>query len=188
MNENQPRIPEPTERPTSTSDDVWGVNRPPALGQTPTGYPGQDTWSSRPGPSGSDPFDRGFAALKKAPLRRDSAHGVIGGVAAGIARKTGVAPAAVRVAAVALAMFFGVGIGAYLIAWAALPDETGRTHAERAVREGRTGSMAVLGLGLIAVMGVLSWIFDSWGLLVAAAVVAFVVMKKKGHFSSHAHG
>lgn len=88
------------------------------------------------------------------------------------------------------ALFFGTGVGAYLLAWALLPDEHGSTHAEQAMRGGRPRSMVVLGLGTIALIGVLSWVFDSWPLLILAAVVAFVVAKKQGHFSAdnHTHG
>ena len=196
--------PQPTNLPGPAADDVWGVNRPPVLGPSPVGpdapgptgpvYPAPDDDTSTQQPygqaqprTGSD-LDRGFAALQKAPLRRDSAHGVLGGVCAGIANKLGVSPTAVRLAAVALAMFFGSGVAAYLIAWAALPDQDGSTHAEQAVRDGRPRSIMVAGLGLVATLGVVGWILDSWWPLIAVAVVAFVVAKKKGHFSSHTHG
>lgn len=170
----------PTPSPAAT-DDVWGVHRPPVLGPTP--QPVDAT-----GPTAPSTLDRGFDALRKAPLRRDSDNGVIGGVCAGVARRLDVSPTAVRVAAVALALFFGVGVGAYLLAWAALPDQGGRTHAEQAVRGGRPRSLVIVGLGLLAALGIASWVLDSWPLLLVAAVVAVVVLKKKGHFSAHAHG
>ncbi|SOC57223.1 PspC domain-containing protein [Ornithinimicrobium cerasi] len=182
MNEHTP----PTSAP-GTVDDVWGVQRPPvlnpAVGPTPTGNP-----VGPAGPGGSSTLDRGFAVLQKAPLRRDSVNGVVGGVCAGVARRLDVSPTAIRVAAVALALFFGVGIGAYLLAWAVLPDQGGRTHAEQAVRGGRPRSLVILALGLFAALGIVSWVFDSWPLMIVAAVVAFVVLKKKGHFSTHTHG
>ncbi|MGD8150627.1 PspC domain-containing protein [Ornithinimicrobium sp. Y1694] len=152
----------------------------------PTGSPyGQPTTSTRT-PTGSR-VDQGFATLQRSPLRRNSYRGIVGGVCAGIAESTGLSVVAVRAIAVVLG-FFGVGIGAYLLGWALLPDEGGRTHAEQAMKDGRARSMVVLGLGAFALLGVLSWIFKSWPLLIAAAVVAFVVAKKKGHFSDHAHG
>lgn len=200
--------PQGTNLPGPAADDVWGVNRPPVLGPTPdasdlpqmSGPTGpvrpapsdiptyQPPTASQPPSTGSSGLDRGFAALQKAPLRRDSAQGVLGGVCAGVANKLGVSPVAVRVAAVALAMLFGSGLAAYLIAWAVLPDESGSTHAEQAVREGRPRSLVVAGLALVAALGALGWVLDSWWPLIAVAVVAFVVARKKGHFSSHTHG
>lgn len=177
-------------------DDVWGVNRPPVLGPTPTAPPADrptdgpwgSTDASTAGPGGPSSLDRGFAVLHRAPLRRDSANGVIGGVCAGVAQRLGVSPTAVRVAAVVLATFFGVGVAAYLLAWAVLPDQSGSTHAEQAVKGGRPRSLVILGLGLVAALGIVSWVLDSWPLLVLAAVVAYVVLRKKGHFRGRVHG
>lgn len=187
-----------TPQQPGATDDVWGVHRPPVLGQQqPTGYPTppQDTHYGAPGgtrgPSGPSSLDRGFDVLRKAPLHRDTSHGVIGGVCAGIARRTGVSAAAVRVAAVALALFFGTGVGAYLLLWALLPDEAGTTHVEQGVKGGSGRSLAVLGLGALAGLGLLATIFDGLGWLVPAgiaAAVVYVVMQKKGHSRSHNHG
>ena len=176
---------------TTATDDVWGVNRPPVL---PPASPDGTGPKGGTGPQGSRPtgpgsLDRGFAALKKAPLRRDTRAGVVGGVASGIARRLGVSANAVRVGAVALALFFGVGIGAYLIAWAALPDESGRTHAEQAVRDGNPASLAVVGLAALPVLGFVAGVLGGgFPLLVVAAVVALVVARRKGHLSHPAHG
>ncbi|AXH96245.1 PspC domain-containing protein [Ornithinimicrobium avium] len=195
--------PRPGERP----DDVWGVQRPPALGTQPQDMPGGSSgssgssgpgsWSGGGSRSGHGPqagpssLDRGFAALRKAPLHRDTTQGVLGGVCAGIAQRTGVSVAAVRVATVALALFFGTGVGAYLLLWALLPDQTGTTHAEQGVRSGRAGSLAVLALGTLAGLGILATIFDGLGWLVPVAIAAsvvYVVMRKKGRSSAHTHG
>ena len=194
----RPTPPQPTvQQPT---DDVWGVQRPPALGPRPTGTPqdappyggGGSYGSSANNPGGGrSSLDRGFATLRKAPLHRDTSRGVVGGVCAGIAERTGVSVAAVRVAAVALALFFGTGVGAYLLLWALLPDQAGTTHAERGVKGGEASSLVVLGLGGLAGLGILATIFDGIGWLVPvglAAAVAYVVMRKKGHSSAHSHG
>lgn len=170
MNNTQPPV-----LPIPTSHTISG----------PLGSPQDDPPNGRTTRSS---LDQSFATLKRSPLHRNSAKGVLGGVCAGIADTTGLSVTAVRAAAIFLALFFGAGVGAYLLGWALLPDEAGRTHAEQAMRDGRPRSMVVLGLGAIALLGVLSWVFESWGLLIAAAVVAFVVAKKKGHFSGHAHG
>lgn len=192
MNETLPTSAPATTTSTGTPDDVWGVNRPPAL---PPTAPGED--GNRPaGPTGprssrsagSPHLDRGFATLRRSPLRRDTTRGVLGGVSAGIARRLDVSPNAVRLAAVVLALFFGVGAGAYLIAWAALPDDQGRTHAEQAVRDGRPASLAVVALAALPVLGVLVGVLGTaWPVLLAMAVVAYMVAKKTGHASTHAH-
>ncbi|GGK77826.1 PspC domain-containing protein [Ornithinimicrobium pekingense] len=120
MNETIPPTPATATGATSAVDDVWGVHRPPALQGQP---------AAGPSPSGPGPASPGAA-----PLSRDTTSGVVGGVCAGIARRTGLSPAAVRLAAVALVLFLGTGIGAYLILWALLPDDSGRVPAERAAR------------------------------------------------------
>ena len=126
-------------------------------------------------------LDRGLGQLQRSPLRRDSTKGVIGGVCAGIAERTGASVVAVRMAAVFLGLFFGAGLGAYLLAWALLPDQAGATHAEQAVRDGRPRSLIVFGLGALALIGLLGWIFDSAVIpvLLAAGIVAYVVTRRK---------
>lgn len=188
-----PVIPTPV-NPASQGGTGWPASRGTTGYPTPQDGPGYLTpqgptsyGSGSGGPQGgsgrtfSSTLDQGLGQLQRSPLRRDSSRGVIGGVAAGIAAHTGVSVVAVRAAAVFLALFFGTGIGAYLLAWALLPDQAGTTHAEQAVREGRPRSLVVLGLGTLALMGVLGWVFDSAVLpiLVAAGVVAYVVTRRK---------
>jgi phage shock protein C len=165
--------PPPTGAPVH--DDVWGV-RPPALGQQPTGYPGASTPQDGPAVGGgSSRLDRGLSALHKSPLRRDTSDGIVGGVAAGIARRMNVSPVAVRLAAVALALFFGSGVAAYLIAWALLPDESGRTHVEQGVKGGNAKSLIITVLAGLAALGMLSSLLDNLSWLVPIAVTAGIV-------------
>lgn len=168
-----------------------GTGFPPLQGNpsfpTPQGTPSHGHPSDGPTPQDgtgrtfSSTLDQGLGQLQRSPLRRDSSRGVIGGVCAGIAERTGVSVVAVRAAAVVLALFFGTGIGAYLLAWALLPDQAGATHAEQAVRDGRPRSLIVLGLGTLALVGLLGWIFDSAfvPVLIAAGIVAYVVTRRK---------
>lgn len=175
--------------PGGVHDDVWGV-RPPVLGQptdTPAhqgygqqgyGQQGGYVGTGQPGPgapSGSSRLDRGLSALQKSPLRRDTSDGIIGGVAAGIAKRMNVSPAAVRIAAVALALFFGSGIAAYLIAWALLPDEAGRTHVEQGVKGGNAQSLIITAFAGLAALGMISTLLDGLGWLVPVAVTAGIV-------------
>jgi phage shock protein C len=187
-------------------DDVWGV-RPPALGPQPTSYPqdgvvqgsqgqpgygqpGHGSHGAGSGP-GSSHLDRGLSALQKSPLRRDTDAGIVGGVAAGIAQRLNVSTAAVRLATVALALFFGSGIAAYLIAWALLPDQSGRTHVEQGVKGGNAQSLIISVLAGLAALGMVASVLDGLGwlvpVLVTAGIVGYVVhagKKKKGDGTS----
>ena len=75
----------------------------------------------------------------------------LGGVAAGIAQRTGLDPVLVRGLFIVLA-FFGVGLLLYGLAWALLPEPDGRIHAEEALTgswtAGMTGALAASLLGL----------------------------------------
>ena len=102
----------------------------------------------------SSALDGVYAALRRLPARRTD-DAVLGGVCATVADRLGVAPIAVRAAAVLVALLGGVGVGIYLIAWTLLPDRTGRTHLEGGLRDGRGRSLVVLALGALAALGVL---------------------------------
>ncbi len=77
----------------------------------------------------------------------------VGGVAGGIARRTGLDLALVRGLIVVLIIFGGVGVLLYGIAWALLPEPDGRIHVEQAGRgswtTGLTGATALVALGLL---------------------------------------
>jgi len=64
-------------------------------------------------------------------LTRDTRHGVIAGVAAGLGRYLEVDPVLVRVAFLLLCLAHGIGLLAYLICWAVVP----RADAVDGVRE-----------------------------------------------------
>lgn len=123
----------------------------------PTDNAGHDT--TRPTTA-----DRFFAAIRRSGIVRSHDRWVAG-VAGGLAERTGVNPLAVRAAFVVLSLFGGVGLGLYGIAWALLPDRTGRIEAQAAQRGDVSGALAlavglvvldlVLGNGLLG----LGWIF-----------------------------
>lgn len=87
-------------------------------------------------------LDRLFAALRRSPVTRSSDR-ALAGVCGGVADGLGVSVKAVRIVTVLLA-FTGAAIPLYLIGWLLLPDRTGTIHLERAVRQGRPGSLALL--------------------------------------------
>lgn len=78
---------------------------------------------------------------------------MVGGVCGAIAQRTGIDVTVVRVLTVVLAIFGGLGILAYGLAWLFLPEPDGRIHAEQVLRgdlsAGAIGAMltSVLSLG-----------------------------------------
>ncbi|WP_432562420.1 PspC domain-containing protein [Kineococcus sp. SYSU DK003] len=91
--------------------------------------------------------DRFFGAIRRSGLVR-SRDRWIAGVAGGIAQRTGIDPTAVRIGFVVLSLFGGIGIGLYGLAWALLPDGTGRIEAQAAQRGDVSGAL-VLAVGLV---------------------------------------
>jgi phage shock protein PspC (stress-responsive transcriptional regulator) len=86
-----------------------------------------------PAQQGPRPQDRFFDGIRRSGLHR-SQHRVIGGVSGGIAERTGIDVTVVRVLTVVFAIFGGVGILAYGLAWLFLPEPDGRIHAEQVLR------------------------------------------------------
>lgn len=203
-----PTPPAPPSQPGG--EDVWGV-RPPVLGGQPTDQPGygqpgygQPSYGQEPpygsaaggqGPGATGPgtgsgiptnerIDRGLSALQKSPLRRDTQDGIVGGVAAGVARHLGISTGVARIATIVIALFGG-GV-AYLLAWALLPDDHGNTHVEQALKGGKGQSIVISGLAALGAIGLVAQLLDNLGWLipiaVSVAVVAYVMNagKKKG--------
>ncbi|MCC3290235.1 MULTISPECIES: PspC domain-containing protein [unclassified Arthrobacter] len=120
-----------------------------------------------------------------------------GGVATGIAARTGLDPVLVRGLFVVLGAF-GIGLLVYGVAWALLPEPDGRIHLEEAIRgdwtSGMTGALifAILGMGgpgasflgadgwFGAVVWTLFWIGAG-----VAAVYWFSTGKGRFHLSGH---
>lgn len=76
----------------------------------------------------------------------------VGGVAGAVARRTGLDLTLVRGLFVLLAVFGGIGVLLYGLAWALLPEPDGRIHVEQAGRgswtSGLTGAATLVVLGL----------------------------------------
>lgn len=91
-----------------------------------------------------------FQWLRSLGLQRGS-NRWMGGVCSGLANKWGIDPVIVRGLAVVLSLFFGVGLLAYGVAWALLPEPDGRIHVEEVARghwsSGMTGAAVVTVLG-----------------------------------------
>src|SRR4051812_21448123 len=112
---------------------------------------------AHPADPGQRPQDRFFDGIRGIGLRR-SQHRVVGGVSAGIAERTGIDVTVVRVVTLVLAIFGGLGILAYGLAWLFLPEPDGRIHAEQVLRgdvsAGSVGAIITSVLSLGSVGGV----------------------------------
>lgn len=106
------------------------------------------------GPHGLDGF---YAALRRTGIVRTSDGRWFAGVAAGIARWLGVDPLVVRAAFILFALFFGMGFAVYLVFWLLMPDERGRLSIEQALKHGDGGSIFLLVITVISVLGGAPW-------------------------------
>ncbi len=115
-----------------------------------------------------------YSALRGTGIRRSREGRWLGGVAHGIAVRFNVDPVLVRVALVVLAIFFGLGITLYLLAWTLLPDEDGSIALERAIRDHDGGSIVlsiIAGISLLAPSGFSDR--GGWSVSLLAVVVLF---------------
>jgi signal transduction histidine kinase len=121
-------------------------------------------------------------AASPAPLRRDPANGVIAGVCSGLARHLGIDPLILRIAFVVASIASGVGVLAYLIAWATMGTADGGESRLRmvAARPGAWQVAAGIGLLTLSVMLVLRhlglWFGDVlvWPIALAATGGALI--------------
>ncbi|WP_394939592.1 PspC domain-containing protein [Psychromicrobium sp. YIM B11713] len=110
----------------------------------------------------------------------------IGGVASGVAARWGIDPIIVRGIIVVASIFFGIGLLAYGLAWALLPEPDGRIHVQE-VGKG-TWSSGMTGATIFALLGILPFwrgliffnIFDSgwwfpWPLIWLAGIVGVII-------------
>ena len=118
---------------------------------------------------------------REAPRRswrpaRSTHHGVVGGVAAGLAHRIGVDPFLIRAAFVVLCLARGAGVLLYLVMWAISVEEKPRkTEARSGARQ--IAGVACVTAGLLLVMRASSWwLGDSvvWPLATAALGSTFV--------------
>jgi signal transduction histidine kinase len=117
-----------------------------------------------------------------APLRRDRSRGLVGGVCAGLAARLGVDPWLMRLGFAAAALFGGLGVALYVLAWLALPagaSDPARPRALLARVAGRRESwMVAAGLVCLLLAGLL--LLRQWGLWVGDAFVWPLVLAAGG--------
>jgi phage shock protein PspC (stress-responsive transcriptional regulator) len=164
----------------------------PSAGAGPTGPQAAEPQPGQPGgPSDArQRMTRFFDAIRGVGIVR-SRHRVVGGVCGGIAERTGIDPTVVRVIAVVLAIFGGIGVLLYGLAWLLLPEPDGRIHGEQVlhgkVDAGAVGAIVVTllsfggpsggwshwGTGFGWHAGVIGLL---WGLTGSAVVIAVIVL------------
>ncbi|WP_461187398.1 PspC domain-containing protein [Arthrobacter sp. Z4-13] len=140
--------------------------------QDSSGGPSAGPYSSQSGPS----RNTGSYAYAGVPNQQTDffgwirSHGItrgpdrwIGGVSSGIAHRMGIDPLIVRGVFIVLTLFAGIGVLAYGLAWAFLPEPDGRIHVQEAGAgrwtTGMTGSLIAVILGF----GGLGGGFWGWG-------------------------
>jgi phage shock protein PspC (stress-responsive transcriptional regulator) len=175
---------QPGEQSGAHSGEQPGAHIPPPPGG-PTGSSAYSAFpQSPPPPSAAMPAGtRFFGWIRQLGVVRGRNRWV-GGVASGLAERWRIDPVIVRGLVVVLTLFFGVGLLAYGLAWALLPEADGRIHAEEVGRghwsTGMTGATAFTLLGLIGpgrgiVVGDHDGWWFPWPLLWVAAAVALIV-------------
>ena len=137
-------------------------------------------------PQSTSFLDDSFARLRTSGYQRDTDSRWFGGVCSGLAQRFGVDPVLIRAAAVVLAFVGGIGLTVYVVLWLLLPDRRGDILAERAVRQGDAGPIALLVLAAFLVLGGLfsigngnGWFAPLW--LIPVAAIGWFVLARRGN-------
>lgn len=135
-------------------------------------------------PQSTSFLDDSFARLRGSGYQRDTESRWFGGVCSGLAHRLGVDPVLIRAAAVVLAFLGGIGLTIYVVLWLLMPDQHGDILAERAVRHGDGGPIALLVLaGFLVIGGLFSigngngWFAPLW--LIPVAAVVWLVLSRR---------
>ncbi|MCA4132866.1 PspC domain-containing protein [Arthrobacter sp. M4] len=133
----------------------------PAGAEAGSSYAGAPSDAGASGYAPSDSAQRGPAPSEARQNFFDwiRSHGVyrgpdrwVGGVASGIAHRVGIDPLIVRGIFIVLALFAGIGVLLYGVAWAFLPEPDGRIHVQEAGAgrwtAGMTGAVITSIIGL----------------------------------------
>lgn len=143
--------------------------------------------------AGQSFLDDSFGRLRTSGFVRDSEARWFGGVCSGLARRLGVDPTLIRAAAIILTFVGGIGLTLYVLLWLLMPDRRGEILAERGIRHGDVGAIALLVLaGLLVFGGIASvgsgdgWIAPLW--LIPVALIAWFVLSRRGTLDGPADG
>ena len=136
-----------------------GTPDPGANASTSAGAPGEPSPQTDPssgtGPAapqpGGAPQQNFFDWIRGQGVRRGPDRW-IGGVCSGVAHRFGIDPLIVRGIFIVLALFAGIGVLLYGLAWALLPEPDGRIHVQEAAAGrwsgGMTGALITTIIGL----------------------------------------
>ncbi|HET7400044.1 MAG TPA: PspC domain-containing protein [Intrasporangium sp.] len=109
------------------------------------------------GPPTGHGLDGFYDTLRRPGIVRPAQGRWFAGVATSIARWLGVDPLIVRAGFILFGIFFGMGVALYLLLWLLLPDERGDLRIERALRDGDGGSIFLLVVTAMSVLGGGPW-------------------------------
>ena len=140
---------------------------------TQTPHQAQTGAESQGRPQGSKFWDD----ISSTGLRRDRSRQWFAGVCSGIARRVDVDPVLIRAAFIALTLFGGFGIVAYLVAWLLMPDEGGRIMARDAMDRSNGGDASgAIVLTVIALLVIAAIVFGDNGFLIGWGVIPLAVV------------
>ncbi|MFW5469231.1 PspC domain-containing protein [Knoellia sp. CPCC 206435] len=144
----------------------------------PSGQPGP----AAPPPYGQPPYgqhqsNRFWDDILSTGLRRDRSRQWFAGVCSGVARRVDVDPVLIRAAFIALTLFGGFGVVAYLVAWLLMPDDNGRIMARDALSGGDSGgATGAIVLSVIAVLVIAAIVFGDNGFLIGWGVIPIALV------------
>ncbi len=119
-----------------------------------------------------------YDGLRRPGIMRSSDEKWFAGVCTGVARWLGVDPLVVRGAFILFAIFFGMGVALYLVLWMLMPTEDGEISLEKALKYGDGGSIFLLVITVISVLGGGPWFGDGGfrGVRIGGVVVVAVLV------------
>ncbi|SDL49219.1 PspC domain-containing protein [Arthrobacter sp. ok362] len=148
-----------TAQPAAPAASSGPVSPPPT--EPPPLYPPGDLTGPLPGRETQNFFDW----IRSQGIYRGRDRW-IGGVASGIAHRLGVDPLIIRGVLIVLTVFAGIGVLAYGLAWALLPEPDGRIHVQEAAAgrwtAGMTGALITSVIGFPS-LGTGVWGWDRFG-------------------------
>ena len=165
-----------TWRPERPGGGHWGRRQPSDVVRPPERWPG----GRRGWRHGRDL--RGLRPRNTGPLRRERDDRLVGGVAAGLAARTGRSVTVVRTVFVLATLAGGFGTAAYVVAWLLVPAAgQQRSIGSKAITD-RPGVALAAGLGSLLVVVLLiasalgaGWLGSlAWPLLISAAGIVLI--------------
>ncbi len=128
-------------------------------------------------------------------LRRSSDDRIIAGVCGGLGRYTGLDPIIFRIVLATLAVFGGIGLLLYALAWLLVPQDNAATSEAHRIFQGHAGvlpTLAAIGVGIIGVLAVVDvahhGIRGPLALIIILAVIVFVVLSRRSSGNGRAEG